>query len=94
MLSEKKLQFGILLLYGVSLSHLVWTGTMYQYIGSVMAPFEVVACIVLWVLIVMSVFSLRKKEPDHVHDPWLQGILFAAFALPPATYLITTLIGW
>ncbi len=92
--SEKILRLGILLLYGISLFHLIWTGTMYQYIGSVMAPFEVFACIALWILIVISMWSLRIPEPESGRNPFLTGVLFAAFALPPATYLLSMMSGW
>ena len=90
MRSERYLRFSILLLYGVSLFHLVWTGTMYHYIGTMMAPFEVAALVVIWLLIGLSLGSLRTIEsPEIERDSWLQGILFAAFALPPAAYLLT-----
>lgn len=106
MASEKNLRILILLLYGVALAHMLWTGEIYRFVGGWLVPWLWACCAVIWLLAIGMVAALRGAPKTSAHADvtgdakpfsigWdvTQGVLYALFTLPPVIYLLGVLTG-
>lgn len=57
MVTEKNLRILILFLYGSALSHMLWTGQIYRFVGGWLIPWLWASCAVIWVLVIGMIFS-------------------------------------
>ncbi|MCY0876273.1 MAG: DUF1980 domain-containing protein [Firmicutes bacterium] len=65
MASEKNLRMLILVLYASALSHMLWTGEIYRFVGGWLVPWLWACCVVLWILVcgmVVSMFSRSRSD--------------------------------
>lgn len=101
--TEQNLQTLILVAYGLALSHMLWTGQVYRFVGGWMMPWLLVCCVAIWGLAIGSMVASRSTAAADGADgagggggdegaggrrwQWAQGTLYALFVLPPVIYL-------
>ncbi len=88
MTKERNLRLIILLMYGIAIGHMLWTGVIYRFVGHSFFIFEVGAFVLIWLLILASLLSFRVPDNAKENDAMTAGILYALFALPAVIYLI------
>ncbi len=95
MRSEKVLRLVIMIAYAFSMTHLLWTGAIYRFVGNDSLVFAIIGCVLLWLMVAFGALSVTSQE-DHdtmVRDVWLKGTLYAVLVLPPAVYLIGAFVS-
>jgi len=93
--SERNLRTLILLVYSMALSHMLWTGEIFRFVGGWVVPWLWASCALLWLLTVAGLWG-RATSSHAAEAPeglWAQGILYAIFSLPPVLYLLSGMTG-
>jgi len=92
--TEQNLQTLILIAYGAALSHMLWTGQVYRFVGGWMVPWLLVCCVAIWGLAIGGIVAARSTNSADGGETsggsrwqWAQGTLYALFVLPPVIYL-------
>ncbi len=88
MAKERNLRLLILIMYGMAIGHMLWTGVIYRFVGHSFFVFEIGAFVLIWLLILASLLSFRAPDDTKEKDAVTAGILYALFALPAVIYLI------
>lgn len=93
MAKEKNLRLLILIMYGIAIGHMLWTGVIYRFVGHSFFVFEIGAFVLIWVMIVVGLLSWRAPDESEARDAVTSGILYALFALPAVIYLIAVFVS-
>lgn len=97
MRGERVLQTVVIALYAAASSQLLYTGGVYRIMGTSSIPVLLISTILLWILLLISAFSIVREWKQDVGSAAPQGVLrgslYAVFAFPPAVILLHTALS-